>query len=218
MKNLTSPELVRFQVDTSEEMKAAFREMDLDVPLYSYRFSLVEENKEYITNVIVSPACTVRGVTTTTHASFSSVLSDNLKTVSAKQVYFATDFLMEKNETLAWYYDPESEHQRAAMFRLRRSVNYDMNEYVLHMEEYTGQIPPFEKVYQKRVHSNNGFKYSRGTIDNWTFILVRTKRRLPWLELKAISNMEFKGAKIMVLFNQTTKSHPDKYIIWRMPD
>ena len=212
MKDLSSPELKRFESD-NPAMQAGFNVISPNSSVHTFDFPI--EDGDTVLHTIVSvhkysskgKFCKV---------SMSVMSPSVLRAVSPSEVYMAKDKFLNHGEDLAWYYDPSREKRRARIFRATMNTSFDMNNFVMHFSQYDGGSQPFTEVYTRylqKVQKNRGFMYCRGNFEGCKFILVKTDNPFPWMELQTISRKEFGMTPSIVIFNEETKKYPEHYVI-----
>lgn len=211
MKDFKSPELKRFMVDNPAEFGSLFNSK-----VYTFDIPIDTESDEHIHTIVSIHPMQASEII---KISLSVGSHQNVRALLEGEVYSVKDILLNPYETLVWQISYARENFRASAYRKFMNVDFDMCNFVLHMNQYNEEMPPFEKAYAKKLQKNKGFTYSRGTIGNWKFIHVYTKNPFPWMDLQAIAIREFgKNSITRVFFNEETQKHPCHFVIWDNPN
>lgn len=214
MKDLRSSELRRYRVPVPKETEIGLTTFFKGSKAYCFEIPTTKE--EYL-KVIISEINN-NGKTNTR---MSITVIDNygrtMRATMLEEVYKAREILQEPKESIVWQYNPMIETLRSVGFKKITGNNFDMNNFVLQMHQYDGELPPFEEAYNKKMQKNKGLFYSRGTIGEWKFIHILIKDVFPWAVIQKIADKEFKNNLVQIFFNAKTKEHPNEFIIWYNP-
>lgn len=215
MKDLNNFDLERFKSKNPAVSESALRALPFSLGVETFDFP-TEDPKTLIRCIVSTHQFRPRQ---TFHKITASVVAPNMmRAISPREIYIIKDYLLEKDESISWRYNPSSDRLREATFKSVMNTDYGMNNFVIHLQQYDDEVPDFEKAYSKKTQKNKSFTYSRGSIDNWKFIHVYTKNPFPWTELQAIAFREFGDTFVQVIMNEETRKYPDHYIIWYNPD
>lgn len=218
MKDLTSPELARFKPKFPTISKNHLQMISPESKAYTFDFPADDE--ETILRCIVSTHkfSSDNGFNKIT---ISAMNPSMLRAVTPNELYKVKDYIMESTEHMVWKFNPSYEKSRAKLYRAVTNSDFDMNNFVLHLQQADDDIPcsdDFRIAYEKKLQKNKGFTYGRGTIGDWKFIHILTKNPFPWLDLQAIAYREFKDCLTQVFINEETRVHPDHFVIWYNPN
>lgn len=211
MKDLKSSELRRYKVQAPQETQVGFNNFFPGSKVSSFEFP----NEDLILKTIVSEV----GKSKSTRISISCYNRDTMRAVLPSEVYLTRDFLQNSDESLVWQHNPMIYNLRSLGFKKSKQKNFDMNSFVLHVHEFTGELPPFKEAYSKKMQKNRGMFYSRGTIGEWKFVHIHVKDPFPWEVLQKVAEKEFGGNLVQIFFNQETKEeNQEEFVIWYHPD
>lgn len=209
MKDLKSSELRRYKVQAPQETQVGFNNFFPGSKVSSFEFP----HEDLILKTIVSEVRNSKRISITCYN------RDVMRAVHPSEVYLTRDFLQNPEESLVWQYNPILHKLRSSGFRTLTQKNFDMNSFVLHVHEFTGQLPPFKEAYSKKMQKNRGMFYSRGTIEEWKFVHIQVKNPFPWEVLEKVSEKEFGNNLVQIFFNEETKKeNQEEFIIWYHPN
>lgn len=217
MKNLNSKELKRYRVPPPPGTTAKVNTILKGTKVYSFEFPLFEvpDGNPVLKTIVLTNemrgSCSAR-ITASVYTKGSM-----MRPITPSEVYLIKDALQNPGECLVWQYNPIREKLRASNFRAITGKDFDMNNFVLHMYQFDGRLPPLHYAYARKTQKNKGYVYCRGQIDGWKFVHVQTKDLFPWVILQKIADREFGNSLVQVFFNQETKEHPNEYVIWCKP-
>ena len=214
MKDLTNAELRRYILNTPLVGQNAMRALFPGSNVYTLNFPI--EGSILKTIIYILPA--MNGKKKIKFAITASNEKDEMiRAVTPMEVYSVQKYIQNKDECLAWEYNPALDKQRAKAVSMYTG-GLDMNNFVLHLYEYDMELPPFKEAYEKKMQKNKGVLFSRGTIGEWKFAHIQTNHPFPWMVLQAVAKREFGLKPVHVFFNGETKEHPKDFIIWCKPD
>lgn len=217
MKDLTSPELARFKPKFPTFYENSLKKISPKSKAYTFDFPADDEGT--VIRCIVSNHTFPNG-DEFNKITVSAMNPSILRSVTPKELYRIKDYIMENTEHMVWKFEPSFEKARSKMYRSAMSSDIDMNNFVLHLQQISNDMPSrddFKVAYEKKLQKNKGFLYSRGTIGDWKFIHILTKNPFPWMDLQAIAYREFKDCLTQVFINEETRVHPDHFVIWYNP-
>ncbi|MGN1297485.1 MAG: hypothetical protein ACI4VH_03525 [Clostridia bacterium] len=210
MKDLKASELKRYKVRAPLETQIGFNTFFPGSKVSSFEFPIEKAILKTIVSEIGKKS---------TRISISCYNGEMMRAVLPSEVYLIRDYLQNADESLVWQYNPVEEKLRSSGFKAFTQKNFDMNSFVLHMHEFTGNLPPIKEAYSKKMQKNRGMFYSRGTIGEWKFIHIYVKNPFPWEILQKVAYKEFGTNLVQVFFNQETKKeHPKEFVIWYHPN